>query len=56
MVIYGSYMHKFSVVRIWKINYNDKRRIPTYLLAYQPSDISALQHDNKYRENYNSSL
>jgi hypothetical protein len=29
----GSYMFEFSVTKDIKINNNDKRRIPTYLLA-----------------------
>jgi hypothetical protein len=35
MVIYGSYVFEFSVSKdLGKKNSNNKRRIPTYLLAY----------------------
>ena len=34
MVICGSYMFEFSVSNDMKRNNNDKKRIPTYLLAY----------------------
>jgi hypothetical protein len=38
MVICGSYMHAFSVSKdIKKRVNNDKRRPPTYLVAFQPS-------------------
>ena len=34
LVICGSYMFEFSVSKDMKKNNDDKRRIPTYLLAY----------------------
>jgi hypothetical protein len=33
MVMHGSYMYILVLVRIWKKNNNDKRRIPRDLLA-----------------------